>query len=101
MPESGEITITPLGQHAVVHIKNHAPESALVGPPGFGSEVHVLTLAPGEWLAVAQRLSEEALRGLLAALASADVFSFVEISSGMNSVRVAGPRARELRSKGC
>jgi heterotetrameric sarcosine oxidase gamma subunit len=74
----------------------HLPENSRVAQ---GSAVSFIGYGPGQWLAVSESLSHEALAGDLSQRL-AKLASISDQSGGRTVLRVSGPRARDVLAKG-
>jgi sarcosine oxidase, subunit gamma len=91
------------GTRAVVHLKCWLPEPTLPSliPAGLGGEIRVLNIGPGEWYVVSDRLDGPALHERLARYLKEDDIAAADLTCGLKALRVEGPAARELLTRGC
>jgi sarcosine oxidase subunit gamma len=61
----------------------------------------ILTLAPGEWLLVSDAQSPSAIHQQLAAGLATQGAVLVDVTDGLGALKVRGPLARDVLSKGC
>jgi len=99
--EGAQIIAPP--DRAIIHLKSWAtvPIQPSLTPPGFGGDHRVLNLSPGEWLAVSETLPNSKLTEALDRHLQNDTIAITDISNGLKTLRVEGPAARELLSRGC
>ena len=95
--------IAPVGERVVVQLKSWTPHPPrpLLMPSDLAAEVRVLTLGPGEWLAVCDGIDATQLRDRLGHDLAGQGITGVELSCGIKALRVEGAAARALLSKGC
>jgi len=91
------------GTRAVVHLKCWLPEPTLPSliPAGLGGEIRVLNIGPGEWYVVSDRLDGPALHERLARYLKEDGIAAADLTCGLKALRVEGPAARDLLTRGC
>jgi sarcosine oxidase, subunit gamma len=97
------LRISPVGERAVVQLKSRGsvlPQPLQVGCD-FLAGVQVLTLGPGEWLAVGDHMDAAQLRERLDQYLTGQGVTSVDLSSGFKALRIEGSAARQLLSKGC
>ncbi len=70
-------------------------------PPGLGGQANLLHLGPGEWLVVSDALDGWKLHARLTHHLERHSIAPVDLSCALKALRVEGPYARELLSKGC
>ncbi len=70
-------------------------------PPELTGQANVLHLGPGEWLIVSDALEGAALHAQLAQYLEGESIALVDLSCALKALRIEGPCARELLSKGC
>jgi len=103
MPEEA-IEISEVNDRAIVRLcawgETLPPASVLV-PPGLGGRVRLLALAPREWLVVSDLIDGPSLQSRLREHLEVQSTAAVDLSSGLKALRVEGPAARDLLSKGC
>jgi sarcosine oxidase, subunit gamma len=118
MPDRDAVQITEVGKRAAVRVKAwsragiSAPGSAAepleagrsaasIVPPGLGGQVRVLNFAPREWLVVSEAIEGPRLAEHLGQHLGGQGMAVVDLSCAFKALRVEGPAARELLSKGC
>lgn len=97
------LRITPVGERAVVQLKSWTshPFQPLRTGADFLAGVQLLPLGPSEWLAVGDRIDVTQLRERIGQLLQGEGLTSLELSCGFKALRIEGPAARELLSKGC
>jgi sarcosine oxidase subunit gamma len=75
------------------------PVTSLV-PAGMGGHMHIVPLAPAEWLATSDSFGGAELRELLV-LHTNDEIAVTDLSCAFKVVRVEGTASRVLLAKGC
>ncbi|GAA2797578.1 sarcosine oxidase subunit gamma [Saccharopolyspora taberi] len=71
------------------------------GEVAASETVRVLWMGPDEWLLVGAQGSAEEIQSTLTEALAGEHASIVDVSAHRTVVRVAGPKAEELLSKGC
>lgn len=109
------IQITPLSGRTVLRLKSWLAESLDDGEPvGRAGQtlplevgatayepLRVLCLGPGDWLVVSSEQPAPRLREHLEPYLALPGLAIVDLTDGLASLKVCGPTAREVLSKGC
>ena len=98
------VEITEVRARAVVRLCSWGetlPPASVLVPPGLGGRVRLLAPAPREWWAVSDLIDGPSLQNRLRGHVDGQSIAAVDLSSGLKVVRVEGPAARDLLSKGC
>jgi len=118
MPDPDAVQITEVGKRASVRVKAWSPagisapgsaaeplaaerSAASIVPPGLEEQVRVLSFAPAEWLVVSDGIEGPRLADQLSQRVAGEGMAVVDLSCALKALRVEGPAARELLSRGC
>lgn len=66
-----------------------------------GNDCHALWLSPDEWYLVAAAGREQALVEQLERALSGQPFAVNDLTSGLTTIEISGPRVRDVIAKGC
>src|SRR4051812_10040922 len=102
MRERDALQVTRVAGRAAVRLKSWQPGAAtFTVAPDSEEPFRVLQLGPGEWLAISDAFDGTKLQQQLERSLRERGMAVVDLSQGLAVLRVAGPAAREVLSKGC